>query len=576
MSSKISHKNILKNLFWSYPHILTTFLRLFHNPHIVYILWINSDKSMYFMCKTITFTYFTRLLEITQKNKVIHIRLFYAALSTFYKSSYQQFVDKIRDNFYLKYFLFYINMVCKAEFRKEVICSMELIKEKWEEVKETVRREYNLTNISFSTWIAPLEVHCVMDDVVYILIPNDNANSFSYISSKYKTFFKVTISEMFNNTYDVTFILEKDISSLLNGGEPAESNPVYNINYVNANLNPKYKFDTFVVGSNNKLAHSASLAVAESPGKAYNPLYLYGGAGLGKTHLMHSIGHFILEQNSEMKVLYVNSEEFTNEVIDSIRSGNAASMTKLREKYRTVDVLMVDDIQFIIGKESTQEEFFHTFNVLHTTGKQIILSSDKPPKEMETLEERFRSRFEWGLMADIQAPDYETRMAILRKNVENCDLQIDEDIIKYIATNIKSNIRELEGAFNKIIASARLNRVNPSLSLAEEALKDIIYPDKPKEITPQLIINIVSEHFGVSPEDITSKKRNSEFVQPRQIVMYLCRTLTETSLQSISKILGKKDHTTIIHGVNKITEEINTNEELKNKIDIIRKKLNPS
>ena len=283
-----------------------------------------------------------------------------------------------------------------------------------------------------------------------------------------------------------------------------------------------------------------------------------------------------MEQNSETKVLYVNSEEFTNEVIDSIRSGNAASMTKLREKYRTVDVLMVDDIQFIIGKESTQEEFFHTFNVLHSAGKQIILSSDKPPKEMETLEERFRSRFEWGLIADIQAPDYETRMAILRKNAENCDLNIDEETINYIATNIKSNIRELEGAFNKIIASAKLNKVNPSLSLAEEALKDIIYPDKPKEITPQLIINVVSEHFGVSPEDITSKKRNSEFVQPRQIVMYLCRELTETSLQSISKILGKKDHTTIIHGVNKITEEISTNEELKNKIDIIKKKLNPS
>lgn len=467
-------------------------------------------------------------------------------------------------------------MVYKADFRKEVICSMDIIKENWEEVKETVRREYNLTNISFSTWIDPLEVYCVMDNIVYILIPNDNANSFSYISSKYKTFFKVTISEMFNNTYDVTFILEKDIPALLNGGEPVEPNPVYNINYENANLNPKYKFDTFVVGSNNKFAHSASLAVAESPGKAYNPLYLYGGAGLGKTHLMHSIGHFILEQNSEMKVLYVNSEEFTNEVIDSIRSGNAASMTKLREKYRTVDVLMVDDIQFIIGKESTQEEFFHTFNVLHSAGKQIILSSDKPPKEMETLEERFRSRFEWGLIADIQAPDYETRMAILRKNAENCNLKIDEEIIKYIATNIKSNIRELEGAFNKIIASAKLNKVTPSLSLAEEALKDIIYPDKPKEITPQLIINVVSEHFGVSPDDITSKKRNSEFVQPRQIVMYLCRELTETSLQSISKILGKKDHTTIIHGVNKITEEISTNEELKNKIDIIRKKLNPS
>lgn len=456
--------------------------------------------------------------------------------------------------------------------------TIELIKEQWNEIKETVRREYSLSNISFDTWIAPLEPNCVIDNVVYILIPNDKSNAFTYINTKYKTFFQVTISEMFNHTYDVIFVMEKDIPSLSSAGtsNTVSSKPVYNINYENANLNPKYKFDTFVVGSNNKFAHSASLAVAESPGEAYNPLYLYGGAGLGKTHLMHSIGHFVLEQNSETKVLYVTSEEFTNEVIESIRSGNAAAMTKLREKYRTVDVLMVDDVQFIIGKESTQEEFFHTFNVLHAAGKQIILSSDKPPKEMETLEERFRSRFEWGLIADIQPPDYETRMAILRKNAESCDLEIDEEIIKYIATNIKSNIRELEGAFNKIIAFSKLNRVNPSLSLAEEALKDIISPDKPKEVTPQLIINVVSEHFGVKPEDITSKKRNSEFVMPRQVVMYLCRELTDTSYANIGKLLGKKDHTTILHGANKIAEEMSINEELKNKVDIIKKKINPS
>lgn len=453
---------------------------------------------------------------------------------------------------------------------------MDLIKEQWEEIKEGLKYEYEISNIAFETWIKPLQIDSVTDDIVYIVIPNDKANVSSYINSKYKTIFQVAISEKFNHTYDVSFILEKDVTSISNGKETPAPKPVYNINYENANLNPKYKFDTFVVGSNNKFAHSASLAVAESPGEAYNPLYLYGGAGLGKTHLMHSIGHFILEQNSEMKVLYVTSEEFTNEVIESIRSGNAAAMTKLREKYRTVDVLMVDDVQFIIGKESTQEEFFHTFNVLHSAGKQIILSSDKPPKEMETLEERFRSRFEWGLIADIQAPDYETRMAILRKNAENCDMQIGEEIITYIATNIKSNIRELEGAFNKIIAFAKLNKVAPSLSLAEEALKDIIYPDKPKEITPQLIINVVSEHFGVNPEDITSKKRNSEFVLPRQVVMYLCRELTDISLINIGKLLGKKDHTTIMHGVNKIAEEMMTNEDLKNKVDTIKKKINPS
>ena len=486
------------------------------------------------------------------------------------------FIHSIVDNKHLKYQLIYIKMNM-YEINYGRVFKMDNIKENWSTIKETIRREYKITDISYQTWVNPLEFHNVVDDVVNIIIPSDQAHALNYISSKYKSFFKVTITEMFDHNYDVKFILEKDISF---GNEENETSsrkrPVYNINYEKANLNSKYKFDTFVVGSNNKFAHSASLAVAESPGETYNPLYLYGGPGLGKTHLMHSIGHFILEQNPDKKVLYVTSEEFTNEVIESIRSGNAASMTKLREKYRTVDVLMVDDVQFIIGKESTQEEFFHTFNVLHSARKQIILSSDKPPKEIEILDERFRSRFEWGLTADIQPPDYETRMAILRKNAELYDCQIDDEIIKYIATNITSNIRELEGAFNKIMASAKLNNVNLTLDLAEDALKDVIYPNKSKLITPALIINVVAEHFDVRPEDITSKKRNSEFVLPRQVVMYLCRELLDTSLIQIGKILGKKDHTTVLHGINKITAEIQTNEELKNKIDIIIKKINPS
>ena len=379
---------------------------------------------------------------------------------------------------------------------------------------------------------------------------------------------------MMEHDYDISFILEKEKSRDAEADFKSPSSNTGNVNYEQANLNPKYKFDTFVVGNNNKFAHSACLAVAESPGNAYNPLFIYGGPGLGKTHLMHSIGHFILEQNPEMKVLYVTSESFTNEVIESIRSGNATAMTKLREKYRTVDVLMIDDIQFIIGKESTQEEFFHTFNVLHSAGKQIVISSDKPPKEMETLEERFRSRFDWGLIADIQPPDYETRMAILKKNAENFNRQIDDEIFQYIATNIKSNIRELEGAFNRIIAKSKIeNQSEITLELAEDALKDIINPDKPKEITPSLIIEVVAEQFGVSPEDITSKKRNSEFVQPRQVVMYLCRKLTDTSYVNIGKLLGKKDHTTIIHGVNKIEDELDSNPELSYKIETIKKKI---
>lgn len=449
---------------------------------------------------------------------------------------------------------------------------MDFIKENWELIKDSIRTEYELSDISYNTWIRPLNYHSIKDDTVIIMIPSDQAHALNYISSKYKSYFKVTISEMVNHTYDISFILESDAEkeSLSSPGT------VYNLNYASANLNYKYRFDTFVVGNNNKFAHSASLAVAESPGEAYNPLYLYGGAGLGKTHLMHSIGHFILDRNPDIKVLYVTSEQFTNEVIESIRSGNTAKMNKVREKYRTVDVLLIDDVQFIIGKESTQEEFFHTFNVLHSAGKQIILSSDKPPKEMETLEERFRSRFEWGLIADIQPPDYETRMAILKKNAENYNKKINQEVFDYIAENIKSNIRELEGAFNKVIAFSRLNKVEITLNNVEEALKDIISPNVKRNITPQLIINVVAEHFGITYDDIISKRRNSELVIPRQICMYLCRKYTTESLQSIGKYLGKKDHTTVIHGIDKISEEINTNEELKNKIDIIIKKLNPS
>lgn len=449
---------------------------------------------------------------------------------------------------------------------------MDFIKENWNLIKETLRNEYDLSDISYKTWVEPLNFHSEKDDVVTIMIPSNQAHALKYISSKYKSYFQVTISEMMDHTYDISFILESDANNQM----MAPPGAVYNINYENAHLNAKYRFDTFVVGNNNKFAHSASLAVAESPGEAYNPLYLYGGAGLGKTHLMHSIGHFILEQNPDRKVLYVTSEQFTNEVIESIRSGNAAKMNKFREKYRTVDVLLIDDVQFIIGKESTQEEFFHTFNVLHAAGKQIILSSDKPPKEMETLEERFRSRFEWGLIADIQPPDYETRMAILKKNAENYNKNINEDILDYIAENIKSNIRELEGAYNKVIAFSKLNNVEITLDNVKEALKDIISPNVTRQITPQLIISIVAEHFGITTDDIVSKRRNSEFVQPRQICMYLCRKLTDESLQSIGKALNKKDHTTVIHGIDKITEDMQTNEELKNRIDIIMKKINPS
>lgn len=451
---------------------------------------------------------------------------------------------------------------------------MDSIKEKWDEIKETIRKEYELTDVSYDTWIKPLRFYDVKENVVIIMIPSDQAHALNYISSKYKNFFKVIVSEMMDHTYDISFILEKEAMEKEKMKE-STAKPSNHVNYENANLNPKYKFDTFVVGSNNKLAHSAALAAAESPGEVYNPLYIYGGAGLGKTHLMHSIGHFILERNPDIKVLYVTSENFTNEVISCIRSGDAIKMNNMREKYRTVDILMIDDIQFIIGKESTQEEFFHTFNTLHSAGKQIILSSDKPPKDMETLEERLRSRFEWGLIADIQPPDYETRMAILQKNAENYNKEVDNEVLSYIADNVKSNIRELEGALNKIMAFSKLNKVDINLEYAEEALKDVIYPNKQREITPSLIIEVVAEHFGVSPEDIASKKRTAELVQPRQVVMYFCREMTANSLQNIAKAIGKKDHTTVLHGIKTISKEMENNEELKNQVDIIRKKIMP-
>lgn len=456
----------------------------------------------------------------------------------------------------------------------------EKLRDNWESIKHTIKIESGITEISYRTWIDPLTVYSVQDNNVKILIPSDNSMALQYIINHYMDFIRVTISEFLELMIDVTFILNKDI---INNEETQNDNDENNArayennaNYEHSNLNPKYRFDTFVVGSNNKFAHSASLAVAESPGISYNPLFLYGGPGLGKTHLMHSIGHFIMEHDHRAKVLYVTSEQFTNEVIESIRSGKTESMSKLREKYRTVDVLMVDDVQFIIGKESTQEEFFHTFNELHQAGKQIILSSDKPPKEMETLEERFRSRFEMGLIADIQSPDYETRMAILRKNSENYGKNIDDEVIDYIATNIKSNIRELEGAYNKIIAYSRLNNVDVTLENAMEALKDIIYPDKSKVITPQLIIDTVCEQYGTKKEDILSKKRNSDIVLPRQIIMYLCRIHTDSSLEEIGKLLGKKDHTTVMNGINKIKKKITVDDELNKNIDIIMKKINPS
>ena len=451
---------------------------------------------------------------------------------------------------------------------------MDKILEKWEEILQTVKREHEISDISFDTWIKPLEVFGVEGSLLYILVPSEQM-TLSYITKKYYLPLKVAIAEIIGTEYEIKFILPEQTKNIRTTGNKSKKNPEPEVSK-RSNLNPNYTFNTFVVGSNNRFAQSASLAVAESPGEAYNPLYIYGGPGLGKTHLMHSIGHFILEKNPNAKVLYVTSEEFTNEVIESIRSGNASAMNKFREKYRTIDVLMIDDVQFIIGKESTQEEFFHTFNALHSAGKQIILTSDKPPKDMETLEERIRSRFEWGLMADIGAPDYETRMAILRRKVESDDMVLSDDILNYIANNIKSNIRELEGALNKLLAYSNLEKTDITMEIAQKELQNIITPDKPREITPQLIIEVVSEHFQISLDQMISKNRSNEIARPRQIAMYLCKTMTDIPLDSIGALLGGRDHSTIIHGIKKIGDEYDSNEQTRNLIETIKKKINPN
>mgnify|MGYP000124414652 FL=1 len=464
---------------------------------------------------------------------------------------------------------------------------MNIVEEKWPEIIEHLRVEHELSNVSFTTWIQPLKVYEVIQNTVFILV-NMNA-SVEYIEKKYLLPLKVCIAEITGTEFEVVFISEDDekLNEIQNISIEASQKKRTKSVAEKAGLNPKYTFDTFVVGGNNKFAHAASLAVAESPGQAYNPLFLYGGVGLGKTHLMHSIAHFTLQNNPKKKVLYVTSETFTNELIESLKngktSGNESAMSKFRDKYRNNDVLLIDDIQFIIGKESTQEEFFHTFNHLHTLGKQIIISSDKPPKDIETLEARLRTRFEWGLIADISSPDYETRMAILKKKIELDHLEkynIPDEVLQYIATNIKTNIRELESSLNKLIALYKLNNNEGTIdiALAAEALKDLISSKNNREVTPELILDIVADHYNITVADLKSNKRNADIANPRQVAMYLMRNMIEkeNSLKTIGIILGGKDHSTVKYGIEKIESEMKKDETLANTINIIKKKINPA
>lgn len=444
------------------------------------------------------------------------------------------------------------------------------LKNLWDKTLDIIKSE--LSEVSFNTWIKSCEPLSISSDTLKISVPNSFTQDI--LDKRYKVLVANSIKAVCSKLYTIEFIIMSDNYDK----EDDKANPANNktsksiiVNdEMSSTLNPKYTFNSFVIGNSNRFAHAASLAVAESPAKAYNPLFIYGGVGLGKTHLMHAIGHYILEGNPNAKVVYVSSEKFTNELINAIKDDKNE---EFRNKYRNVDILLIDDIQFIAGKERTQEEFFHTFNALHDANKQIILSSDRPPKEIPTLEDRLRSRFEWGLIADIQVPDFETRMAILKKKADVENLNVANEVMGYIATKIKSNIRELEGALIRIIAYSSLTNREVTVDLASEALKDIISKKQGKHVTIDLIQDVVSSYFNLRVEDLKSQRRTRNVAYPRQIAMYLSRKLTDMSLPKIGEEFGGRDHTTVIHAYEKISENLKTDDSLQHTVNDITKKL---
>ena len=432
----------------------------------------------------------------------------------------------------------------------------------WEEARNNMKNE--LMPLSYSTWIENV-IPVAIEGNTFILQTSGNLNR-NILENRYNDLICNTIKYVANQDFIIKYIIPEENTLDLNKQKDSNHADLFE----STNLNPRYVFNEFVVGNSNRFAHAASLAVAESPAKSYNPLFIYGGVGLGKTHLMHAIGHYILSQNKNSKVYYVSSEKFTNELINSIKDDKNE---EFRNKYRTVDVLLVDDIQFIAGKERTQEEFFHTFNALYEANKQIIVSSDRPPKEIPTLEDRLRSRFEWGLITDIQPPDYETRIAILKKKSERDRIDIPGEVFEFIATKIKSNIRELEGALNRVVAYSTLTKREVDISLVNEALKDIFSTTRTRKIDVDFIKATVAEYFNMKIEDFESKKRTRQIAYPRQIAMYIARELTDLSLPKIGEEFGGRDHTTVIHACEKITTEMLSDLDLKNKIDSIIKEM---
>ena len=448
----------------------------------------------------------------------------------------------------------------------------------WDEVLEIMAAD--LPERSFEAWLKNSRPVQLDGSTLYIEFPNEFTKD--WVEARYVNPLQKTLRQVANRDWDIKFTIPKGVKSLSTPDEriyeeeprphvrtrPLEEEPIVDLPIrepgpMSSILNPRYTFESFVVGNSNRFAHAASLAVAEGPAKAYNPLFLYGGVGLGKTHLMHAIGHYAVEQDPNISVVYVTSETFTNDLISAI---GKKSMVDFRNKYRNVDILLVDDIQFVAGKESTQEEFFHTFNALYQADRQIIISSDRPPKDIPTLEERLRSRFEWGLTADIQPPDLETRVAILRKKAIDDNLEISHEVLSYIATHVQSNIRELEGALVRVNAQCNLHNAPLDLETVATALKDILKAPANKPITTEGIMDVVADHYSIKVADMKSKRRTRNITFPRQVAMYLIRHLTDHSLPEIGESFGGRDHTTVIHAVEKIEKELKLDPSLQNTI----------
>ncbi|WP_240376325.1 chromosomal replication initiator protein DnaA [Bacillus piscicola] len=447
---------------------------------------------------------------------------------------------------------------------------MENISDLWDQTLEVMQKK--VSKPSYETWLKFTKASEIQEDVIIITAPNEFARD--WLENRYSTFISETLEDITGAKLQIKFVIPDSTGEEEAAAEQEArlaKTPVMQTDDVpKSMLNDKYSFDTFVIGSGNRFAHAASLAVAEAPAKAYNPLFIYGGVGLGKTHLMHAIGHYVIDHNPEARVVYLSSEKFTNEFINSIRDNKAEIF---RNKYRNVDVLLIDDIQFLAGKEQTQEEFFHTFNSLHEESKQIVISSDRPPKEIPTLEDRLRSRFEWGLITDITPPDLETRIAILRKKAKAEKLDIPNEVMLYIANQIDTNIRELEGALIRVVAYSSLINQDMNADLAAEALKDIIPSAKPKKISIPDIQQIVAEHFQLQVKELKAKKRTKAIAFPRQIAMYLSREMTESSLPKIGEEFGGRDHTTVIHAHEKISKLLAADADLQKQLEEIIDKL---